>query len=530
MSVHFQRRNRTRRHRTNRRVTTTTPVKTCVATSTPADVDTKHANVHTRVSRVGAQNPNTGVPVLIEAHPLLDSTAWETCLSRHPDRTFVDKIIKYTNEGVPISYTGPRNYRVHANWNSAHKHSDIVYNTLLSDVAKGTKAGPFSHPPFSTFIGSPLGVFPRKRPGKYRLIHDLSWPPGQSVNDYISSEDSSVQYISFDDIVQKVSTYGVGALMARLDISDAYKHILVRPEDWDVLGCTWITTDHNNTPKVEFFVDLTLPFGLRSSAKLFSEMAHALKLSMLYNGVSDADQYLDDFITFGPPHSTVCNDNLNAMLRICEYIGFHVNPEKVSAPTTVIEFLGLVIDSDLLEVRVSDERISSVISELLKFYNRRSCTKRELLSLVGKLIFVSMAVKSGRSFVRRIIDLSKRIRHLHHKARLNKACRDDIKWWIMFLPHWNGVSLISDVSWTTNIDMELYTDASDLAAAGYFNGKWFIFQFQGPFRYLQKYNITFRELLAIVIALATWAHVYRGNYLVPTGIPLLITGLIHLSS
>ena len=76
-------------------------------------------------------------------------------------------------------------------------------------------------------------------------------------------------------------------------------------------------------------------------------MAHALKLSILYNGVSDADQYLDDFITFGPPHSTVCNDNLNAMLRICEYheyIGFHVNPEKVSALTTVIKFLGLVID------------------------------------------------------------------------------------------------------------------------------------------------------------------------------------------
>ena len=128
---------------------------------------------------------------------------------------------------------------------------------------------------------------------------------------------------------------------------------------------------------------------------------------------------------------------------------------------------------------------------------------------MGKLIFISKAVKSGRSFVRRIIDLSKRIRHLHHKVRLNKACRDDIKWWIMFLPRWNGVSLSPDVTWTTNIDMELYTDASDLAAAGYFNGKWFLFQFQGPFCYLQKYNIAFRELLAIVIALATWAPLMR---------------------
>ena len=105
-------------------------------------------------------------------------------------------------------------------------------------------------------------------------------------------------YRKFLDKIINYTNEGVpiaytGPINYRLDISEKHKHILVSPEAWDVLGCTWRTTDDNNTPKVEFFVDLTLPFGPRSSAKLFSEMAHALKLSMLYNGVSDADQYLD---------------------------------------------------------------------------------------------------------------------------------------------------------------------------------------------------------------------------------------------
>ena len=120
-------------------------------------------------------NPRSGAPVTIEARPLLDSKAWEICLAHHHDRNFVNKIVHYTK--------CPKG---------------------------GGGAGPFNFPPFETFVGSPLGAFPRKRSNKYRVIHDLSWPPGQSVNDYISAEDSSVQSISFDYVAQKVLNYGVG--------------------------------------------------------------------------------------------------------------------------------------------------------------------------------------------------------------------------------------------------------------------------------------------------------------------------------
>ena len=451
---------------------------------------------------MGVRNPRTGVPVIIQAQARLNSHMWETLLAEHPDRNFVQKIIDYTDNGVPIAYTGPRKYRTPDNWKSAYKYRDIVYETLLADVKKGTKAGPFSFPPFETFVGSPLGAFQRKHSLKYRVIHDLSWPPHQSVNEYISDDDATVHYVAFDDIAKKVNDYGRGALLSRLDLAAAYKHVVVRPDDWDLLGCTW-THDSGYT---EFFVDLTLPFGLKSSAKLFTEMADALKLAMEYSGVSEVDHYLDDYIMIGPRDSDICDRNLNIMINTCRKLGFEVNFDKVTKPNPVVEFLGLIIDSNKLEIRVSQERLQETLTELNKFKHIKSCTKRELLSIIGKLVFISRAVHPGRSFIRRMIESSKKARYLHHKIRLNSACRDDISWWINFLPQWNGVSLIRDTDWITSADIHLYTDASNIAVAGYFQGYLFVLPFKGQYAYLKRHSINFRELFAIVVALGTWGR------------------------
>ena len=180
-----------------------------------------------------------------------------------------------------------------------------------------------------------------------------------------------------------------------------------------------VQTKHDISETV-YFVDLTLPFGLRSSAKLFTDMAYALKLAMSYRGATEVEHYLDDYITMGPSNSPSCNRDLNIMLDTCAFIGFKVNPSKVTTPSSVIELLGLIIDSNKQEIRVSDHRVADIMEELYTFRHRRTCTKRKLLSLIGKLVFVSRAVRSGRSFVRRIINLSKRAKHLHYKLHLNK--------------------------------------------------------------------------------------------------------------
>ena len=452
-------------------------------------------------------NHATGAAVTIRAKRILSVEGWENAgLRSHPDERFVDKIISGTTYGVNIKYKGPQVSHMSDNWKSAYILRDVVINSLHRDVKLGRKAGPFRQPPFENFVVSPMGAFKRKRSDKYRVIHDLSWPPGRSINDFISEDDSSVDYISVNQITDVIKRSGPGMYMARLDIADAYKHIRVRAEDWHLLGASWT----NENGETLYYFDQTLPFGLRSSALVFTEFAQALKYVMLNNGVTHVEQYLDDFITCAPTFHE-CKRNLEIMISMCDMIGFTVNYDKVFGPSTVLEFLGIVLDSVNMETRVSPDRVSDILSELRSFYELRVCTKRKLLSLIGKLVFVSRVVKSGRSFVRRMIETSKHVKHLHHKVKLRRQFRDDIAWWLYFLPCWNGVSMIADDIWSNSTKLQLFTDASDLAVSAFFEGRWCVIPIQGAFAYLAHTSINFRELYAIVMALATWGRVLSGS-------------------
>ena len=111
------------------------------------------------------------------------------CLAEHPDQSFVNTIIDYAVHGVPIGYTGPREFRECVNWPSARQYRTAVEASIEKDVKKGRKLGPFATPPSENFVGSPMGAFPKKHSvNKYRVIHDLSWPPGRSVNDFITDD------------------------------------------------------------------------------------------------------------------------------------------------------------------------------------------------------------------------------------------------------------------------------------------------------------------------------------------------------
>ena len=65
-----------------------------------------------------------------------------------------------------------------------------------------------------------------------------------------------------------------------------------------------------------------------------------------------------------------------------------------------------------------------------------------------------------------------------------------------------------DNHWTCNTDIQFYTDASDQAVAGYFNGEWFCVPLTDTEK---KMSINWREMLAVVIAVATWGAQLRGK-------------------
>jgi len=132
------------------------------------------------------------------------------------------------------------------------------------------------------------------------------------------------------------------------------------------------------------------------------------------------------------------------------------------------------------------------------------CTKQQLLSLIGKLSFIARVVRSARTFLCHIIDLSKKARHLHFKLKLNSQTRIDIQWWLDSIRSHNGVAMFPE-PWVFASTLQLWTDASDLAGGAVFGEHWFCVPFARDKAWCAYMSICWRELYMVVKAVKTWA-------------------------
>ena len=69
--------------------------------------------------------------------------------------------------------TDPRK-GLYENHKSVNDNLSIVQTKLDKEKALGRIAGPYQNPPLSNMVFSPLCLVPKKEPGDFRLIHDLS--------------------------------------------------------------------------------------------------------------------------------------------------------------------------------------------------------------------------------------------------------------------------------------------------------------------------------------------------------------------
>ena len=154
-----------------------------------------------------------------------------------------------------------------------------------------------------------------------------------------------------------------------------------------------------------------------------------------------------------------------------------VNFDKVLQPSTSMEFLGIILDSHTMELKISDERMSDIISELKTWSTKNYGTKRELLSLLGKLVFICRVIRPGRIFLRRLFRHSCKVKYLHHRTRLSAEAMRDIEWWLNIATTWNRHSFFYEDRWLHSNLLDLASDASDIGFAGVYKSHWFMKEF-----------------------------------------------------
>ncbi len=433
----------------------------------------------------------------------LRTEKWAEWLAGHPDQAFAGYILRGLQQGFRVGFN-PGLCKLKArpmNMTSRDEHPEVVAAYLEAEVAHGRlvplEVGQADALGIHT---SPFGVIPKKgKPNRWRLILDLSSPHGHSVNDGISKDLSSFCYVSVDRVVNRVLELGKASWLAKMDVKQAYRNIAVHPADRYLLGMKW---------EGRTYVDATLPFGLRSAPLIFSAVADMLAWFMQVQGASWLAHYVDDFITVGAPQSMECGRNVEVMHAVCEEVGMPVEPEKDEGPATTITFLGLEIDSIALEVRLPQEKLQSLKALLGSWRGRKACRKRDLLSLIGSLTHACRAVRPGRSYLRRLIDLSTMAKRLDQFVRLNRDARADLEWWNVFMGEWNGTAMmLADPC--KNPQIILTSDASGNWGCGAHTGdQWFMLPWMGTIR---NAHITVKELAPVVIASLLWGREWRGK-------------------
>lgn len=412
-----------------------------------------------------------------------------------------DYLLDGFTRGFRLEYNGPRSAMTSKNLKSCEDSPEIVFKKISTEVKAGRVKGPFSYPPFHNLKVSPIGIVPKKTPGQFRLIHHLSYPKNHSVNFFIDPDFASVQYTSFDDAVKNLVSLGKNTNMAKTDVDSAFRLIPVNPKDHPLLGFKF---------QGKYYYDSCLPFGASSSCAIFETFSTALEWVAKHKlGIQYIIHILDDFLIFDSPGKNDCNSSLQKFISMCTDLGVPINEEKTEYATTCITFMGLELDSVAMEARLPFEKLEKLRNLLSRYSRARKIKLRELQSLLGLLNFCCRVVLPGRCFLRRLYDLTKSVSKPYHRVTLNKESRRDIKAWQIFVDHFNGKQILQEKRWITSESLEFYTDAAgSLGFGAVFRTHWFY----GPWpKDMEKFNITWKELFPIVLALEVWGPMLKNS-------------------
>ena len=176
-----------------------------------------------------------------------------------------------------------------------HKGAELfpqeIENYLENEIKMGAIIGPFTIPPFLCKIGiSPLSSRKKKGSHQRRVILDLSYPFGLSVNDGIPKDSYcgnkiKLTYPTIDTLWARIVQLGKNCKLYKRDLARFFNQLPLCPGDYSLIGIRW---------KNLFFFMKSIPMGLRSATFCAQKVTNAIVFIHKNNG-NWALNYIDDF-------------------------------------------------------------------------------------------------------------------------------------------------------------------------------------------------------------------------------------------
>ena len=443
---------------------------------------------------------------------------YEKLLLKHGyDRQKTEFLVNGFKNGFFLNYKGATNVRRYAPNLKLRIGSRLeVWNKVMVEVKAKRFAGPFKEPPFECFIQSPIGLVPKDKGRKTRLIFHLSYPrQGKSVNSGIPKEFCSVKYPDFNEAVMLCIEVGIQGKVAKSDMSMAFRNVPMNKESWPWLV---LMAYHPVRGEKFYFVDKCMPFGSSISCAIFQEFSNSIAFLVKCRTGKPLINYLDDHF-IAAINRLLCNRQIQHFLDVCQEVNFPVSMEKTEWATDCVIFLGLLCDLMNQVVCIPKEKVMKALDMLEFFLNAKNhkVTVLQIQKLCGTLNFLCRCVIPGRAFLTRIYALTQgsKLRQ-HHHVRLNVENKLDLLVWKRFLTHPSVYCrpFMDSCNLLTATQIDMYSDASRNFQKGfgaYCNKEWTFGQWQADFMVKAEPSIEYLELFGVTVAVDLWIHKFENQ-------------------
>ena len=332
-------------------------------------------------------------------------------------------------------------------------------------------------------------VFTRiKKDGTYRMILNL-----KSLNTEVS-----YNHFKMETLAVALQLVTKDCYMTSIDLKDAYYSIPIHVDHRVMLRFEW---------KTELYEFNAFPNGLAMAPRKFTKILKPAFATLRKKGHSSTS-FLDDSLLFGRTKDECILNTLDTM-KMFTALGFVIHPSKsVLTPSKQIQYLGVIIDSRDMTVRLTDERKQKLTKSCKEAIKKEKSKIREVACVIGMIVASFPAVKYGPLFYRALEEDKKHALKMNkgnfdESMILSKDSKSELQWWLDNVP-----VAYNDIH-ETEPDLVMNTDSSLKGWGCSLDDK----STGGPWNEVEKKShINVLEIKAAFLALQCFKTSFQGKH------------------
>jgi hypothetical protein len=215
--------------------------------------------------------------------------------------------------------------------------------------------------------------------------------------------------------------------------------------------------------------------------------------------------YIDDFAGVAASHKEAYED-FKCMQSLLHNLGLEEAKHKACPPSQRMIWLGLEFNTLDMTVSIPQDKMQEILSIVREWLPKKTATRTQLKSILGKLFFITQCCPPARMFLNRMLATMRDCPPVGSTS-LNEEFRKDLRWFSAYVSSTNGVFMIHE---DQRAPVNIYVDSCNSGGGGICEGQAYTHQY-GDQLLEADIHINSLEAANAVAALKLWAPDLTGR-------------------